>query len=274
MSRVWFAQELETVATFWRVMRRDGIALGFTTHDQDLWLEGILHRATPGMVPSAIRRSADFEADSAEVEGAISHDSLSAADLAAGRFDNARVAIGLVDWESLEAQVLYRGAIGTVSEESGKFSTELVSRKAELAIDPIPRTSPSCRAAFCGPGCSLSPARFTHEAVLSSRDLDANTVILTSTAATADLVGGTLQWLDGPQAGMAMSIVAALADGALALDHLLDTALEAGHRAILREGCDRTLETCATRFSNAVNFQGEPFLPGNDQVARYPTAPR
>ena len=37
----------------------------------------------------------------------------------------------------------------------------------------------------------------------------------------------------------------------------------------VREGCDRTLETCQARFGNAVNFQGEPFLPGNDQLARY-----
>lgn len=271
MSRIWFAQELETVATFWRVMRRDGVTLGFTTHDQDLWFDGVLHRATPGMVPSAIRRSADFEADSAEVEGAISHDSLSASDLSAGRFDQASVIIGLVDWESLETRVLYRGSIGTVSEESGKFSTELLSRKAELSIDPIPRTSPSCRAIFCGPGCDLSPARHSHEAVLVSRDIDENTVLLTTTATPASLIGGTLRWLDGPQSGTTMGIVAAVG-GTLALDMLVHDDLAAGHRAVLREGCDRTLETCASRFANSVNFRGEPFVPGNDHVARYPTA--
>ena len=30
MTRAWFSAELETVATFWRVTRRDGVALGFT----------------------------------------------------------------------------------------------------------------------------------------------------------------------------------------------------------------------------------------------------
>lgn len=270
MSRIWFEQELETVATFWRVMRRDGVTLGFTTHDQDLRFGGVLHRATPGMVPSAIRRSADFEADSAEVEGAISHDSLDASDLSAGRFDGASVIIGLVDWESLETRVLYRGSIGTVSEESGKFSTELLSRKAELSRDPIPRTLPSCRAIFCGPGCSLSSVRFSHEAVLASRDIAANTVTLTTAVPLADVVGGTLRWFDGPQAGTTMGIIAA-EGGALLLDTLVDAGLGAGHRASLRQGCDRTLDTCATRFANAVNFQGEPFVPGNDHVARYPT---
>lgn len=97
MSRVWFSTELETVASWWRILRRDGVTLGFTTHDADLWFDGVMHRATPGMVPSAIRRSADLQADSAEVQGAITHEAIAAADLAAGRFDGARVMIGLVD---------------------------------------------------------------------------------------------------------------------------------------------------------------------------------
>ena len=45
-----------------------------------------------------------------------------------------------------------------------------------------------------------------------------------------------------------------------------------GMRVQLREGCDRTVATCAARFGNAVNFQGEPFLPGNDMLAQYPVA--
>lgn len=269
MSRIWFSTELETVATWWRILRRDGVTLGFTTHDRDLWFNGLLHRAAPGIIPSAIRRSADFEPDSAEVEGVLSHDAISSADLAAGRFDSARVLIGIIDWQNGETQVLYRGTIGAVSEEAGQFVAELQSRKAELLRDPIPRTSPSCRASFCGPGCGLSATRFTHEAVLVAQGGE-NGATFTSSAPGATLVGGSLRWLDGPHAGTAMNIAAA--DGlTLVVDRPIDPALTPGARALLREGCDRTLATCATRFDNAVNFQGEPFLPGNDLVARYPS---
>jgi hypothetical protein len=55
----------------------------------------------------------------------------------------------------------------------------------------------------------------------------------------------------------------------LALDAPLDIPLSSGLRVVLREGCDHTLATCANRFVNAVNFQGEPFLPGNDALIRY-----
>jgi len=30
------------------------------------------------------------------------------------------------------------------------------------------------------------------------------------------------------------------------------------------------METCSARFGNAVNFRGEPYLPGNDLLTRYP----
>ncbi len=272
MSRVWFSQPLETTAAFWRVLRRDGVTLGFTAHDRDLWFDGVVHSASPGMLPSSIRKSAGFEPDSAEVEGALSHDSIAAADLASGRFDGARVLIGLADWETGTREVLYRGTIGSVVEEAGKFTAGLQSRKAELALDPIPRTSPACRALFCGPGCTLPALRYTHEAVLSSFDIVANSVAIASIAANADLVGGTLRWLEGPHAGRTMTIMAAASSG-LVLDEPLDPALTPGLRAIVREGCDHRLDTCATRFANAVNFQGEPFLPGNDQIYRTPPPP-
>ncbi len=270
MSRVWFAEPLEAVATWWRVSRRDGVTLGFTTHDRDLWFGGLLHSAAPGMVPSAIRRTAGFEPDSAEVEGALNHQAISAADLAAGRYDGARVTIGLVDWETLEHQAIYSGTIGTVSEEAGAFSATLVSRKAELLRDPVPRTSPTCRAEFCGPGCNLSATRFTRLASLAAFDAARGGLQLTGIAALADYASGSLRWLDGPLAGLEAGLHDS-GDGWLLLDRPLDAVPAIGTRLLVREGCDRRLATCAARFGNAINFQGEPFLPGNDQLTRYPS---
>lgn len=268
MSRVFFAQALEPVATFWRIHRKDGVALGFTSHDRDLWFDGLLHRAAPGMVPSAIRRSADLSPDSADVEGALSHDAITPADLAAGRFEEAHVAIGVVDWETHDQAVLYRGTIGAIAQEGGRFSAELRSAKHALAADTVPRTGPTCRAAFCGPGCTLSASRFTHEVMADAIDLAANRVSYAAGPPPDDMRGGFLRWLDGPQAGIAMRVIDAGAEG-LALDIPLDAAIQSGTRAMLREGCDRTIATCTSRFDNAINFQGEPFLPGNDLLARY-----
>jgi uncharacterized phage protein (TIGR02218 family) len=268
MSRVWFDGPLETAAIFWQLRRRDGVALGFVTHDGDLWFDGLRHRAAPGMVPAAMRRSAGLEADSAEVQGVLTHAAITVEDLAAGRYDGAAVRIGVVDWETLERSVLYRGTIGTVNAEAGQFSAALASRKEELRADPVPRTSPTCRAEFCGPGCTLSAARFSAAARYSSLDPATGAVVISGLGNTAPYAGGELRWLDGPLAGRTDLILAASADR-LTLDRSPDTAIPVGALVSLREGCDRRLDTCAARFANAINFRGEPFLPGNDQIARY-----
>ncbi|MET1755025.1 DUF2163 domain-containing protein [Novosphingobium sp. RD2P27] len=271
MNRVWFAQPLETVATFWRILRRDGVTLGFTSHDRDLWFDGVLHRASPGIVLSAIRRTAGLEADSAEVSGALSHDGVSAEDLAAGRYDGARVRIGVIDWESGDCETIWVGTLGAVAEEDGQFSAELLSRKAELLQRTVPHTSPACRAEFCGPGCNLNPEFFTHEAALTGADMETGTVTVTCDATPESLLGGTLRWLDGQQTGRTLHIRAVNADGALVLDPPPEENAQAGFRAVVREGCDHRLDTCADRFNNAANFRGEPFLPGNDLLVRYPS---
>lgn len=271
MSKVFFRRELEGVATFWRIARRDGCLLGFTSHDRDLFFDGILHRAAPGMVPSAIRRSAGISNDSADVEGALSHDAIRAADLAAGRYDGARFAIGLVDWETCEAAVLYHGEAGAIAEDDGGFRAELQSAKAALQEDHVPRTSPTCRAAFCGKGCGLTALRFSHRLACDWIDHAAGVVRFANIPSPASFLDGSLRWLDGPHAGITMEIILSDASGML-LDQPLDPLLAIGTSAVLREGCDHTIATCEGRFSNAANFQGEPFLPGNDLLTRYPAA--
>ena len=212
MTRIFFDRPLDTVATFWRVHRRDGVALGFTTHDRDIWVDGLLHRAGPGMVPSAIRRTVDFSDDAAEIEGALSHDAITESDLASGRYDGARVAVGAIDWEMGAAEILYRGTIESVGRESGSFTARLRSAKAVLARDTIPRTSPGCRARFCDRGCTLSPARFTHRAIVTGIDRDADRVSF-AIADPARFAEGEVRWLDGPQTGLSAIVIAATGMG-------------------------------------------------------------
>lgn len=265
--RVFFDRELDTVATFWRIYRRDGAALGFTSHDRDLMFGGILHRSAPGMVPAAIRLTAELGDDSAEAQGALDHASIREKDLAAGLFDDAAIEIGAVDWETLDHHTLYTGQIGRIEDDQTQFAAELRSAKSLLDQDLVPRTSPTCRAAFCGRGCGLSAARFTTVRPVAAIDPEGNRVEVPGING-AEHVDGRLRLLAGPQTGLAFGIIAADGDWLL-LDRPLVDGTAPGTRAELREGCDHTIATCAGRFGNAINFRGEPFLPGNDLLARY-----
>lgn len=266
MPRVFFDRELDTVATFWRIYRRDGAALAFISHDRDLTFGGIRHLAAPGMIPAAIRLTSELSNDSAEVQGALNHDSLREDELAAGLFDEAAIEIGAVDWTSLEHHTLYTGQIGRIEDDQSQFSAELRSSKSLLEQDVVPRTSPTCRAEFCGVGCGLSAVRFTSARVLAAIDLEANRVRFTGIDGEAH-VDGRLRFIAGPQTGVAFGIIDADGDW-LVLDRPLVAGTAVGTRAELREGCDHTIATCSARFGNAANFRGEPFLPGNDLLAR------
>lgn len=132
----------------------------------------------------------------------------------------------------------------------------------------MPRTSPACRAEFCGPGCTLSAARFSSEAVAATVDRERSAVSFAGIDPGLYRFG-SLRWLGGPQIGLTMDVMS-VEGGELLLDLPLDPATTAGMRAVLRQGCDHTLATCHGRFANAANFRGEPFLPGNDLLTRYP----
>lgn len=265
--RVFFSTELETAATYWRIWRSDGLALGFTSHDRTLTFDGMTHRAAPGMVPAAIRTTSDLGEDSAGVEGALSHDSIRGEDLAAGLFDHAAIEVGIVDWETLHASALYSGTLGQIEDDGRTFVAQLRSAKAILERDLVPRTSPTCRATFCGPGCGLSQTRFTSRLSVQDIDLDFNCVMFAGVDANR-YVDGSVRFLDGPQTGYTFAIVGSH-ENWLALDRPLAPGLRIGTAVELREGCDHTLGTCADRFHNAINFRAEPFLPGNDLLARY-----
>lgn len=50
---------------------------------------------------------------------------------------------------------------------------------------------------------------------------------------------------------------------------------EVGDRITVHWGCDHTINGtagCASRFANALNYGGEPFIPGSDQMLFYPDA--
>ena len=68
--------ELTSLALCWRVVRSDGVALGFTTHDRPLDIAGLRYESAPGMAPSAVVSSDGLDVDTMDVAGALSADAI------------------------------------------------------------------------------------------------------------------------------------------------------------------------------------------------------
>lgn len=273
MTDAWLAGPLTSVAYGWRLERRDGVTLGFTSHDRDVEVDGLLLRAAPGMMPSSITESLGLEVDGLDVRGVLTADAIRVDDLHAGRWDGARLSIFLFDWTDPQAgtRILAVGELGAVTHSGDSFGAEFRGPAAKLDRPVGPYTSPGCRAEFCDVACGLSAARFSIERRATS-------ISGTTIGFSEPLPGpanafalGRLRWLDGRNCGLWSEV---LASGSSSVELINAPAFRviANARVMLVEGCDKTISTCAARFGNAINFRGEPFLPGNDLLTRYPGA--
>lgn len=262
--------ELTSVALCWRVERSDGAGIALTSHDRPLVLGGVRHEPAPGMMPAAITRARGIEPHSGEVAGALSSDALRSIDLALGRWDGASVRLSAVDWTDPNAEpiALLGGEIGSVNIADEGFSADLRGAAARLEEPVCPATSAECRAQFGDKQCRVDLAGRTTVAKV----IEANGSALTLSGSVDDrYVLGRLRFMSGANCGLT-SVVLAASGNVVRVRDLPRAPVEAGCRVELREGCDKRLETCVARFANAANFRGEPHLPGNDLLTRYPGA--
>ncbi|WP_445191767.1 DUF2163 domain-containing protein [Sphingomonas sp. Tas61C01] len=260
---------LATIALCWRVERCDGATIGLTTHDRDLIVDGLVHRAAPGMTPSAVVRGDGLEADTMDVGGALTSSAIDEADLIAGRWDGARVAIFAVDWVTgaLHA-ALGEGRIGAVELGDEGFTAELRGASAALDRAVVETTSADCRAELGDKRCRIA---------MAGRRRLLRVVAVADAVATVDAEepvanaygGGVVRWIGGANGGL-VSAVAGSAGTTLTLHAVPPYAIVPGVLVEVIEGCDKTIATCVGRFGNAANFRGEPNLPGMDLLTRYP----
>jgi uncharacterized phage protein (TIGR02218 family) len=262
--------ELTSIAMCWRLERADGAGLALTSHDQLIASDGALHSPAPGIVPAAITRKLGIEPQSSEVAGALSSDALDDQDLSLGRWDGARVSLNAVDWQDPNAAPiqLLGGEIGSVSIDGESFSADLQGAAAQLLAPVCPATSAECRAELGDKNCRVD---------LAGRTIVAQVVGSVDGQLTLDevvddrFVLGRLRYMSGANCGLTTVMLSAAGSDVLVRD-LPRAAIEIGCRVELREGCDKRFATCVRRFANAVNFRGEPHLPGNDLLTRYPGA--
>ncbi len=272
----WLQEPLVPLAWLWRIVRSDGLVLGFTSHDHDLVRGGVHYAATPGIQPSALALSASLEADTMDISGALTSDAITAEDLAAGRWDGAAVDLMVANWEdaSVPPIPVAAGTLGAVEQKRGGFSAELKScggadAAALLASAVAPETSPTCRARLGDAACRVNLAPLTRVARVAA--VEGNRITVADAIEAKDYAFGRLRFLGGANCGLAYLVLEGEGRD-LTLSEEPAFAVAAGVRVEIIQGCDRNIETCATRFANALNFRGEPYLPGMDYITRYPGA--
>ena len=275
-----YAGNAHTVAYFLRIVRSDGEVFAFTSHDRDITIDSQLYSAGPGLDITSIVTSAGFDVDNMELSTLDDGTVFSRADVLSGVWRNAAFAIYKANWASPSDGVepVLAGTIGEGTLKQGSLVFELRGLQQYLQQPIGDVSSKTCRAHFAdfpninnNNRCRLDPDDFTFTATVTS--VTSNQVFTASSLAQADdyFGDGVLTWTDGPNAGLRQKVKTHTSGGNLTLSLPMLLAVSIGDEFSVIAGCrKRRTEDCKTKFSNALNFQGEPDRPTTDDLTKSP----
>jgi uncharacterized phage protein (TIGR02218 family) len=265
------AGETTSLATCWKVTRKDGVVFGFTDFDQNLAIDDVTYEARTGYTRTAIQTISDLSVDNLDIESAFDSEAITAQDLRDGVWDNAEVLIFLVNWADLSAGkiVLKRGMIGQVELKDSLYRTELRGLTQLFSQNIGELYTADCRADLGDSRCKIDLSALTVSGTVTAVS-DRYGFTDSSRAEEENYwKGGLVTWTSGANAGRKMEI-RAFASGTFTLFLPMPSEIAVGDTYTAQPGCDKSFETCRSRYGNGINFRGEPYVPGTDAVLNYP----
>lgn len=156
-----FARIESRAATFchaWIVGRADGQRLGFTDHDRDLSVDGVVCRAASGWSRGAAETAEGLVAGGLAVGGVLDDERIVEADVAAGLWDRATVAMWRVDWQRPDLKVrLGAGVLSRIRREGQGFTAEIEGPLAALERVVGRTYGRTCDAVLGDARCGVEP---------------------------------------------------------------------------------------------------------------------
>lgn len=269
------AAEVTTTCTLWKLIRRDNVVKGFTDHDRDLTVSGVLYQAATGYTRTAISGDATLSVDNMDLEGIIASGSLTADDIRAGLYDWAELVCMLCNYADLTqgTVILRRGFLGEFTLKAGVFVTELRGISQALSRNFVEVTTPDCQADLGDVRCKvdLTAHRETGSITAITTQRRIATVTITGARAAGYFNGGLITWATGNNTG-AKQELKTLTGGTLTLYLPAAEDLTVGDTFTVQASCDKTTTMCKGRYNNIANMRAFPFIPGTDLVQRTPNA--
>jgi uncharacterized phage protein (TIGR02218 family) len=262
--------ESPTLTRIWKITNGQG-SLGFTTFSQDLTIDGLLYKASLGFNPTDIESSVN-DPYNMELTSILNENGITAIDLSSGLFDYAGVLVALVDYTNLPSSLtvnppqhlaLFSGKINKISYTEDNYTVELMSKANLLTGKTNWVTSKTCRYRFGDEKCGYDISVQKDTLSVSAPGSD-NFHFTSGTSFSDDLyTGSTLTWTTGDNTGQILRVMKSNGQNFFTLTPTVNP-IKAGDNFQVVKQCNKTIVDCK-KYSNFLNFGGEPDLPGIDQ---------
>ena len=186
----------------------------------------------------------------------------------AGLYDFAQVETFLLNYADISQGVLQlrTGWLGEVQLNQQHFVAEVRGLTQKLSQHMGELYSPVCRARLGDERCKVDVSGFSETGAVDSADSASQFSDAARTEPASTYDGGEIKFLTGANIDIVREVKFFFTGGVVQTALPFPFMIEQGDGYIITRGCDKTLATCSGRFGNAINFRGEPHVPGLDKV--------
>ncbi len=252
------------------ITRMDGTVYRIAESDEPITVSGNTFAVVPGIQVSAVKHTANGEMPSCQIVAVHGIGATFATnDLDTGLFDGAGVQIYIVDRLNLTRKgLLFTGALSNISytiENLVVFDVKGPAVGAKILMTQ--KRSPMCRTDLFSTLCGVNKVSY---AVSSSVVTIPTTFTFTVSGSLAQASGYFNQGVAVASSGVAFEVANWDQSTQTITTYLpCDRILAVGVSVTLYPGCDKTLgATGCAKFSNQLNFQGEPHFLGTAAAAQ------
>ena len=262
-----YASGTTTLADLLKITRKDGQVFAFTSASTDVTISGQLYTSAQGLDISSLEVTAGLAVDNLELTTLDDGTIFSRVEVLAGVWRNADFIISRYNWANPTDGVEVRmvGTVGEVHLKRGSITAELRGLQQYLQQPIGSVTSKTCRARLGDALCRVVLTGYTFTGSVTASASQQVFTDSTKAQAADYFAEGIVTFTNGVNAGLSQK-VKTFTGGVFTLALPMLQAIAVGTTYSVVAGCRKRLEDCSTKFNNVLNFQGEPHLPGVDQI--------
>lgn len=268
-----FKQDVTSLAMCFDIERRDGTVLGFTNHDKPIEYDGVTYDPFSSAAMFNLEQLMTTEADNMEMSIAFDDKYITKEEIQRGEYDHAFMRIFFINHQDPDQGILKltSGYLGTAEIKEYGAKAEMMSLANALQTEIGCKYSYKCRATWADEECGFNEDDFKVTGTVDTASDKKTFTDPDRDEAENYFKYGVVKFTSGDNEGWTRE-VKAFKDGQfdLLFAFPFDIAEDDEYEAL--PGCSNYPEDCKNKFgeNNIANYRGEPFLPGRDEVGKYP----